>query len=213
MKSTDWRKLPEIWKINLTVSLRFQEENFERGTIEGAFSHKNDCTPAEAYQYITQKSVDYPDWADTMFLNGLLHLRTLYCQHSEIEDLYPLMYFPVLEEIYIQHTSVDSLDGLILNNSVKVININHTYIDSINPLSSMSLIQFSAVDTDITELAPLRMMHELQSIDLRKTHPESLLMLAELEKLKELKLTKGNVDVKEVEAFAKSHPDCKLLEE
>ncbi|MEH0154742.1 hypothetical protein V6R21_11425 [Limibacter armeniacum] len=211
MKSTDWRKLPDEWKTNLMVSLRFQEEQTDSNTIQKAFAQKANTSPLEAYVSIFGDEISAPLWPDTMFLHNLLQLRRIYLQNADIDTLFPLMYFPLLEELYISHTPIDSLESLMLNNSIRVLHIDHTYIDELMPLSSMQLEEFSAKDTDISELAPLRNQHTLKKLDLRETSIDSLMMLYELSNLEELYISQETVSQQEINAFRKSHPDCKLI--
>ncbi|GAA4820855.1 hypothetical protein [Algivirga pacifica] len=208
MKPTDWRNLSEEWKILLTVSLRFQEAQTPKDEILTVFAKGKEWTAAKVYEEIHGQAVDYPLWPDNMFLNQLLQLKDLYAQHSSIDSIYPLMYFPLLETLYLNHTDISELDGLILNNGLKQIYLDHTLIDDISYLSGMQLEVFSARDSNITELGPLRSQFTLKLIDLRDTPVDSLFMLEELPHLQVLMLSEKYIDMKQLDNFRERHPNC-----
>lgn len=137
MKVTTWRKLPLIWKEIILFSVKTQEEKVEKEKVLTLLEeHK---VVSKVYEVLFDEKMFIEDWPNFTFFNRLSPLEEIYASYQEIEDIDPIMYFPLTKKLHVEHTEIMSLDSLMLTSSLEELYIDFTFVDDITEIMDLPL--------------------------------------------------------------------------
>ncbi|MBD0400922.1 hypothetical protein [Flammeovirga sp. EKP202] len=137
MKVTTWRKIPQIWKNIIVLSVKVQEENIDSDKVIDLLKEHKD--PSVVYESIFNEKMFMEDWPNFTFFHRLSPLENIFCAYLPIDDIDPLMYFPLTKKLHAEGTGIMALDALILTSSLEELYLNDTFVDDITEIMDLPL--------------------------------------------------------------------------
>lgn len=137
MKVTTWRKLPLLWKEIILLSITAQEEKIDTSKVINSLKEYKEV--GKAYHALFQKTLMIEDWPNFTFFNRLSPLEVIYAAYLPIEDIDPIMYFPLTKKLFVENTEIMALDALMLTSSLEELNLENTFVDDITEIMDLSL--------------------------------------------------------------------------
>ncbi|MBB6461617.1 hypothetical protein [Flammeovirga kamogawensis] len=154
MKVTSWRKFPQLWKEIIILSIKSQETETDSHKILSLLAKEKDAKIV--YKQLFNEDLTLNDWPDFTFFNRLIVLQKIYAANLPLEEIDPIMYFPLIKEIHLENTKVAELDALMLTASLENVYLNDSEVDDLSPIFEAPLkilnikglsIEQSQVDT------------------------------------------------------------------
>ena len=105
---------------------------------------------------IEKEAINLRKLYDLSPLKHSTHLRYVYADNTDVEDLSPLGNL-TLKEIHVSHTKVKRIDVLKHIPTLKRLNLSHTLIEDLSPLSKLSILHSLFIsNTPIENVRPLQ---------------------------------------------------------
>ncbi|WP_281615649.1 hypothetical protein [Flammeovirga sp. SubArs3] len=149
MKVTSWRKLDNIWKEIILLSIKVQEENIEHSKVISLL--QNTQSASETYTKLFEENLVINDWPDFTFFNRLLPLEKIFACYLPIEGIDPIIYFPLTKIAHFEGTEVFDLDPLILTSSLQELYLDNTYVDDLVQVMNLPLKKLSLKGLNIEQ--------------------------------------------------------------
>ncbi|AZQ61574.1 hypothetical protein EI427_04815 [Flammeovirga pectinis] len=132
MKVTSWRKFSNLWKEIIILSIKAQETETDTNEILSLLAKEKDAKVV--YKHLFNEDLTLNDWPDFTFFNRLIVLQKIYAANLPLEEIDPIMYFPLIKEIHLENTPVAELDALMLTASLEKVFLNGSEIDDLTPI-------------------------------------------------------------------------------
>ncbi|WP_157491109.1 hypothetical protein [Flammeovirga sp. SJP92] len=137
MKVTTWRKIPAIWKEIIVLSIKIQEEGVDTEKVISLLEKYKEAS--KVYELLFEEKLPVEDWPNFTFFNRLSPLEEIYCAYLPIDDIDPIIYFPLTKKIHAEGTSIMALDALMLTARLEELYIDNTFVDDITEIIDVPL--------------------------------------------------------------------------
>ncbi|WP_044201724.1 hypothetical protein [Flammeovirga sp. OC4] len=137
MKVTTWRKIPSIWKEIIVLSIKIHEENSDTEKVISLLEEHKDVSTV--YELLFGEKIVIEDWPNFTFFNRLSPLENIYCAYLPIDDIDPIMYFPLTRKIHAEGTPIMALEALMLTSRLEELYIDNTFVDDITEIIDLPL--------------------------------------------------------------------------
>ncbi|NME70509.1 hypothetical protein [Flammeovirga aprica] len=137
MKVTTWRKIPSIWKEIIVLSIKIQEEKTDSEKVISLLKEHKEAN--KVYELLFNEKMLIEDWPNFTFFHRLSPLEEIYCAYLPVDDIDPIMYFPLTKKIHAESTTIMALDALMLTSRLEEIYIDNTFVDDITEIIDLPL--------------------------------------------------------------------------
>jgi Leucine-rich repeat (LRR) protein len=142
----------------------------------------------------------------------LTELKELEFNGTMINSLEPLRNMGALETLRCSHSPIASLGPLTTLRKLKKLNFEDTLVEDLTPLTGMlGLTDLNFAGTPVKDLKPLKGLLNLRSLECQNTDVKNLKPIQGLRGLRSLKCYNTRINIRDIESFKKSVPQCEVI--
>ncbi len=142
----------------------------------------------------------------------LTKLKVLEFNGTMISSLEPLRSMTVLESLRCSHSPIASLEPLSQLRRLKKLNFEDTLVEDLEPLTGLlGLTDLNFAGTPVKDLKPLKGLLNLKILECQNTDVKNLKYIEGLRGLRSLKCYNTKVNLRGIESFKKSVPQCEVV--